>query len=49
MTLIDKYYFNKYNIDYIKWGLFMWHIYCLTSIYTSCTLLDPMTDEEDQP
>jgi len=30
--LIDKYYFNKYDIDYINGGLFMLHVYCLTSI-----------------
>jgi len=32
--LIDKYYFNKYDIDYINGGLTlsMSHCYCLTSI-----------------
>ena len=32
MTLIDKYYFNKYDIDYINCGLFMSHVYYLPSI-----------------
>ena len=27
MTLIDKYYFNKYDIDYINGGLFLWRIF----------------------
>jgi len=30
--LIDKYYFKKYDIDYINDGLFMSHVYCLTGI-----------------
>jgi len=29
MTLIDKYYFNKYDIDYINGGLFHVAFYCL--------------------
>ena len=30
MTLIDKYYFNKYDIDFIYCGLFYGAFYCLT-------------------
>ena len=43
MTLIDKYYFNKYDIVLLM-------VVCLTSVlasyeHTNCVLLDPMTDE----
>ena len=44
MTLIDKYYFNKYDIDYINGALF-YIAYLLSYGHTSCALLDPMTDE----
>jgi len=44
MTLIDKYYFNIYSIDYINGGLF-YVTYLLSYEHTSCTLLDLMTDE----
>jgi len=45
--LIDKYYFNKYDIDYINGGLF--YVACLLSYeHTSCILLDPVTDEGRQ-
>jgi len=44
MTLIDLYYFNKYDVDYINGGLF--NTACLLSYeHTSCTLLGTMTDE----
>ena len=32
MTLIDKYYFNKYDIDYINGGLFHVAFYCLKKV-----------------
>jgi len=32
MTLIDKHYFNKYDIVFMNGGLFMSHFYYLTSI-----------------
>ena len=44
MTLIDKYYFNTYDIDYINGGLF-YVTYLLSYEHTSCTLLDLMTGE----
>jgi len=44
--LNDHFYFNKYDIDGINGGLFMSDVYCLTSVLATCTLLDPMTDEE---
>jgi len=42
--LIDKYYFNKYDIDYINGGLF-YVAFLLSYEHTSCALLDPMTDK----
>jgi len=42
--LRPKFYFNKYDIDYINGGLF-YVAFLLSYEHTSCALLDPMTDE----
>ena len=42
--MVDKYYFNKYDIDYINGGLF-YVAFLVSCEHTSCTLLDPMTEE----
>jgi len=46
--LIDKHYFNTYDIDYISGGLF-YVAFLLSNEHTSCSLLDPMTGEGRQP
>ena len=45
MTLIDKYYFNKYDIDYIEGG-FLYVEFLMSYKHASCALLEPMKDEE---
>ena len=45
MISIDKYYFNKYDIDYIKGGL-LYVEFLMSYKHASCALLEPMKDEE---
>jgi len=48
MISIDKYYFNKYDIDYIEGGL-LYVEFLMSYKHASCALLDQWKMREDQP